>query len=190
MRGIFWPSLLILLASWALPVQAFDVYIPTQNVVIKPGPDLRSGNLTRLSKTTVPLKQVFYAPDGELWCQIRLQGNQTGWVQARYLDPALSKNLPLRLQDIPAPLLFYFAQRQIGYANLNDAGFKTVLQKNMLLIEVAQIKQRWDFLRSRHDFLDISRRVGIKINAREFQDLKQEQKTLEKQFQNLMTQIL
>jgi hypothetical protein len=190
MKRIFWPSLLILFAGWAFPVQAYQVYITQQNVLIRPGPDLRSGSLVRLSHVQLPLQNLSYASDGELWCQIRLQNKQSGWVQARYLDPVLSKNLPLRLADIPGPLLFSYAQRQISYANLADPGFKRALQKNLILLEISSVKQRWDYLRSRHDFLDVSRRVGIGIDKREFQTLEQEMKSLEQLFQRLISQVI
>jgi hypothetical protein len=188
MKRLLWLGLLW--AGLSLPANAYQVYISQQNVLVRPGPDLGSGSLARISQVLLPLQSLGYGSDGELWCQIRLQSKQSGWVQARYLDPVLNKNLPLRLAELPGPLLFHYAQRQIGFANLTDPGFKQALQRNLVLFELSSIKQRWDYLRSRHDFLDISRRVGVKIDKREFQTLENEMKTLEKLFQRLASQVL
>lgn len=184
-------SLLLILATGCFrPAWSYQAWISQQNVPVKSSPDLRGRPLTRLSRTLIPIRHTFYAADGELWCQVKLPNQQTGWVEARYLDPVLEKNLPLHLQDIPASLFFSFAQRQLGYANLKDSSFRQILQRQLLLMEVAQLKQRWDALRSRHDFLDISRRIGIKINAHEFQQLAEEQRHLEQQFQRLLSLLL
>ncbi len=169
---------------------AYQAYLPQQNVVIRQSPDLRSPQLGRISRTLLPLRRFVWSADGEVWAQIQFSKQQTGWIQASLLEPALNRNLPLTLPDIPAPLLFAAARRQISYANLSEAHFRQTLQKNLVLLEIAQIKQRWEFLRSRYDFLDISRRMGIRIDKREFEQLRQEQQALEQHFQRLISQVL
>lgn len=179
--------MLVLASSRVAPAWSYQVWIGQQNVPVKSSPELRATALTRLSHTLIPIRNTFYGENGELWCQIKLPNQQIGWIEARYLDPVPEKNLPLRLEDVPAPLFFSFAQRQLGYANLKDTThFRHVLQRQLLLMEIAQLKQRWDALHHRHDFLDISRRIGIKINPQEFQYVLKEQKHLEQQFQRLL----
>ena len=179
-----------LLLSLSAPAQAYSAYLAQQNVIVRQNPDLRSPQLGRLSRTMLPVRRFIWAADGEIWAQVQLASKQNGWLQASLLDPVLSRNLPLTLQDIPAPLLFAAARRQITYASLNDSHFRQLLQKNLILIEIAELKQRWDFLRGRYDFLDISRRVGIRIDAHEFEQLRQEQQALEQHFQRLISQVL
>lgn len=184
------PGLLLCAALWALagPALAYQVRINGNNVQLKPKPDQRSAALTRLNPQKVQLIGMAYAGDGELWIRVNA-GRATGWVQARMLDPALKDNTPLRLADLPGPLLFDHAQREILYkSNLNDPALKGHLRRWTLVMEMGQLKAQWDSARQRLNFLEISRRVGVKVSDAEYQGLQAEIRQIEQKFQRSLSE--
>lgn len=171
------------------PAMAYQVQITQPNVPIKAQPNLRSGNtVPRVAPQRLLLLTSQYGSDGELWCQVRLGTGQTGWLQARFLDPLVKANFPLRLPDVPAPLFFDFAQRDLNFrTQANDPTLRKRLRSNSLLMEMAMAKERWEALRQRLNFLELSRRMGVRIAASEVQSLQQEIKTLEQRFQQALS---
>lgn len=183
--------LTLVLCSYGAPALAYQVKITQRNVALKPSPDLRKGkDLERLNPQSVKLFHCLYASDGDLWCKIETPQPRRGWVQARYLDPNLSANSPLRLVDIPSALFFQAAQNELVYRRQNgDEAAKSQLQQSLLLMEMGYLKQRWMSLKDRQNFLDISRRVGLSISKQEYQNLLLELGALEKRFQRQFSQL-
>lgn len=161
------------------PGWAYHVWIEESQTAVRPAPDVRSGPvLLRLPRQKVSLLQTRYGSDGQLWCLIRLAPRQQGWVPASALNPALEQNTPLRLQDIPGPLLHVYAQQQWALTPNHT--------KIPLWLEVAFCQQQWKTLRARLDFLDLARRVGVPIHESERQQLQQELRALEQAYQQVM----
>lgn len=179
-----------LLFCLAQPVLAYQVKVTQSNIQLKPQPDLRSGpEVQRLNPQRVQLLGTTYAADGELWCRISLANRKTGWIQARFLDPMLKDNQPLRLQDLPGTLIFDHAQREILYkSSLNSPSLKSHLRRWTLVMEMGLLKERWDSTRNRLNFLEISRRAGVKISDGEYRALQQEIRTVEQKFQRVLAE--
>ena len=174
----------------AAPALAYQVKVTAPNVQLKASPDPRTGsNAERIGPQRVLLLETAYAADGELWCRIQLANKRNGWLQARFIDPVLKDNLPMRLDDLPASLMFEHAQREVMYrSSLNQASLKNHLRSWTLVMEMAQIKQHWESTRQRLNFLDMSRRVGIKISATELSRQQQELRALEQKFQRALSE--
>jgi len=188
MQRAIWLSLCLWfsLSSGAL---AYQVQVRQAQVSLRSQADARQGKaLQRIKAQTAQLLNTARASDGELWCYIRPQQGPPGWLPARFVDPLLSKNTPLRLADVPADLVFNHAQRQLIYnQNLKDPKLKSQLQKALLEMELAMLKQSWESSRQRRSFLDISRRIGIAISPTEYQGLQQQERNIEQQFQRALS---
>lgn len=185
--GVF--LFLSLLALWTGPALAYQVQLE-QNVPYRSQPGIRAGkDLGRLPPQRLLYLNHGFANDGELWCQVRAGNGATGWIPARYLDPLLRDNIPLRMVDVPGPLIFEHAQQELVFrTHLERKDFKVRLQRSLLEMELAQIKQRWESQRNRLNFLDISRRVGVSVSAQEFNSLKAEMQILEARFQTVVAE--
>ncbi len=181
--------LFCLLMSLSASAWAYQVQITQSNLQLKPQPDLRSGpEVQRLGPQRALLIGSTFAADGELWCRISLANRKSGWLQARYLDPML-KNNSLSLQDLPGALLFDHAQREVLYkSNLNSPSLKAHLRRWSLVMEMGILKERWDGTRNRLNFLEISRRAGVKISDGEYRALQLEVRTVEQKFQRVLAE--
>lgn len=175
----WWLTGVSVLFMVAPPVWAYSVWIEEPQTAVRPAPDVRSGPvLFRLPRQKVSLVQTRYGSDGQLWCLIRLATQQQGWVSASALNPSLEQNTPLRLQDIPGSLLHVYAQQQWAITPNHT--------KIPLWLEVAFYQQQWKTQRTRLDFLDLARRVGVPIHESERQQLQQELRALEQAYQQVM----
>lgn len=178
---------LLLLSPAAL---AYQVRVVAPYALLKPQPDQRSSpDIERLTPQWAQLLGTGLAADGELWCRIQSQSRRVGWIPARYLDPALANNQPLRLSDFPAPLIFDNAERSIIYkANIQDAKVRSLLRRWTFEMELAQLKKQWDSDRAQLNFLEISRRSGVAISSAEYANLQREVKLLEMKFEQILAQ--
>lgn len=168
---------------WSPAAWAFQVLVPYQNIQVRPGPDIRSGKpVARVSNQLLPLLDSTYSADGELWCRIQLPNRQTGWIESRYLDPALDRNAPLRLVELPAPLVFEFARQRLAQESLPRQQ-----QRLTLMMELAFLKEQWEYLRSRENFLELSRRVGIALRNGELEDTIRRRQMTEQRFQRALS---
>lgn len=182
--------ILVQLLLWVSPAFAYQVQLNQKNTPYRTEPGLRKGKvLGRLSPQNLTFLNHIYAEDGELWCLLKLQNGKEGWVQSRFLNPSLKDNIPMSLVDFPSALVFERAQMDLIRSNVNSNVFKAHLQKALVEIDLAMIKQRWESLHNRLNFLDISRRVGVTVSAAEFQSLKQEMSVLEKRFQVKLSEL-
>ena len=171
------------------PAWAFQVKITAPHVQLKSRPDQRGPEIEKLGPQRAVLLDTAYGPDGELWCRIEVKSRHSGWVPARFLDPMLRDNLPLRLIDLPGALLFDHAQREVIYrSSLSDPALKGHLRRWTLVMEMALVKERWESKRQRLNFLEISRQVGVKISDAEYRSLQQELKVMEQKFQQVLTE--
>lgn len=186
MQRAIWLSLCLWL-SLSSGALAFQVQVRQAQVTLRSQADARQGKaLQRIKAQSAQLLNTSHASDGELWCYIRPQQGPPGWLPARFVDPMLIKNKPLALTELPAELVFDNAQRQLIYQkNLNDPKFKSQLQKALLEMELALLKQSWDVARQRRSFLDISRRIGVQISKSEYEGLQQQEQILEQQYKRV-----
>lgn len=191
MQRAFWLSL-CLWCSLSTGALAFQVQVRQAQVTLRSQADARQGKaLQRIKAQQAQLLNTSHASDGELWCYIRPQQGPPGWLPARFVDPILTQNKPLALTELPAELVFNHAQHQLIYQqNLKDPRLKNQLQKALLEMELAMIKQSWEVSRQRRSFLDISRRIGIQISKSEYQGLQQQELVLEQQYKRTLASWL
>ena len=57
-----------------------------------------------------------------------------------------------------------------------------------LVMEMGMLKERWDSSRNRLNFLEVSRRIGVKVNDGEYRALQQEIRTVEQKFQRVLSE--
>ncbi len=191
MQRALWLSI-CLWFSLSTGALAYQVQVRQAQVSLRSQADARQGKaLQRIKAQTAQLLTTSRASDGELWCYIRPQQGSPGWLPARFVDPLLSQNKPLRLAELPAELVFAHAQHQLIYQqNLKDPRLKSQLQKSLLEMELALVKQSWEAARQRRSFLDISRRIGVQISNNEYKNLQQQEHNLEQQYQRVLASWL
>ncbi|MBF2052205.1 MAG: hypothetical protein IGS03_01925 [Candidatus Sericytochromatia bacterium] len=171
----------------AQPALAYQAQVQQPNVSLRSMPDLRHGKeLQRLTPQRAEVLNCIYASDSSVWCLIRPASGGPGWVQARFLDPALKANFPLRLSDLPALLLFEAAHNQLRHQKAGSAQSARVL----LTLDMALMKQRWESMRHRLNFLEISRRARVPVSETEIQQVQAEIKVLEQRFQQVLAEWL
>lgn len=185
-----WPLALLsaLCFSWGAltsPALAYRAQVQQPNVSLRSVPDLRHGKeLQRLQPQRAEVLNCIYASDSSVWCLIRPVQGQAGWAQARFLNPALKENFPLRLADLPALLLFDAAHNSLRHQKAVSAEASRAL----LTLDMALMKQRWDAMRHRLNFLEISRRAKVPVSPTEIQQVQAEIKVMEQRFQQVLAE--
>jgi len=190
-KNILPGSIFLIGLGFLLPAQAYEVKLLQNNIQVRSEASRRSGKLlTRLKQGKYTLSGTRYGVNGELWVQLKLSGAQRGWVLSRFVDPILNKNYPIRLIDISSPLLFDYAKRKLTYQSLTSPGVKQRIKKQLLILELAHIKQEWDLKRRRINFVELSQRVGVKGSLSELKQVQSEMTMMESQFQRLMSYFI
>lgn len=188
---MLWPACVLsaLCFVWgalAQPALAYQAQLQQPNVSLRSMPDLRHGKeLQRLKPQRAEVLNCIYASDSSVWCLIRPARGGPGWVQARFLDPALKANFPLRLNDLPALLLFDTAHNQLRHQQAASQSARA-----LLTLDMALVKQRWESLRHRLNFLEISQRARVPVSQTEIQQVQAEIKVLEQRFQQVLAEWL
>lgn len=183
-----WLSAALLVAALPVSAEAYQARIQQPNVVLRSVPDLRHGKeLQRLGPQRVGLLNCVYASDNAIWCLVRPAQGSAGWTQARLLAPTLNENFPLRLADLPALLLFETAQSSLQQ-HTAQASNRRESQRALLTLDMALMKQRWEALRHRLNFLEISKRAHVPVSATEMQQVQAELKVLEQRFQHVLAE--
>ena len=71
--------------------------------------------------------------------------------------------------------------------NLNNpAALKAHLRRWSLVMEMGLLKEHWDSSRHRLNFLEISRRIGVRVSDAEFAALQQELRLVEQKYQRVL----
>lgn len=176
----------VLSLSFAGSAQAYQIKLVAPYARLKAEADSHSADLQRLSPQWALLLGTALAGDGELWCRVQLQNHRYGWIPARFVDPAPASNQPLNIAAFPAELIFEFAQRGLMYQSATDAGSRQQQRRWSYEMQLALLTTQWQGLRDRLNFLDVSRRAGVAINAAEYTSLKLQQQRVGQKFQAIL----